>query len=219
MSYHVEDGKALILLARQAIGHSLSDSVEINDERLTSMIEEFIQEFVTDQITSKYSELQGCFVTLRNRGDLRGCIGHYRLRQPLYQAVIKSAVEAAFTDNRFLPVTPNELNEIEIEVNILSEPELLQGDYQSYAKQIVIGQHGLIIDAGIIDAGYRRGLLLPWVFTEDNCTPLEALEMVCRKAGLDSKEWKYPENKLYRFETQVFLENGGKVIEPNVSTP
>jgi AmmeMemoRadiSam system protein A len=133
--------------------------------------------------TSENPELQtrsGVFVTLHNREKLRGCIGIINPLEPLFQTVQECAGSAATSDPRFSPITPSELEEIVIEISVLSPPEPLKD-----LNQIDVGVHGLIIS----QYG-RRGLLLPQVATEQHWDRETFLAQTCRKAGLPLDAWQ-----------------------------
>ena len=139
--------------------------------------------------------LGGAFVTLRLRGDLRGCIGYPDADQQLAEVVCRCAVSAAFEDPRFPPVSRLELPLIDLEISALGpiEPLRAHGD-------LVIGRHGLVIRDG-----YRRGLLLPQVAIEWGFTPDQFFAQVCAKAGLPPDAWKR-QAELFIFEAEVFSE-------------
>ncbi|MGB9722765.1 MAG: AmmeMemoRadiSam system protein A [Chloroflexia bacterium] len=138
----------------------------------------------------------GAFVTLRKHGQLRGCIGYIYSEEPLYQTIQKMAVAAAVEDPRFPPVRASELEEIAIEISLLSPIQRVTD-----TNAIVVGKHGLIIRYGPY-----QGLLLPQVATEQGWTREEFLEGVCHKAGLPGNAWRDPQAELYSFTAEVFGE-------------
>jgi len=138
----------------------------------------------------------GVFVTLKEEGELRGCIGHTRANLPLYQAVQQTAVSAATEDPRFQPLTQEELADVSIEISILS-PFLRLTD----VEQIEVGAHGLMIFAND-----GRGLLLPQVAVEQGWNREEFLDNLCHKAGLTSNCWR-DRATLYSFTAVVFGED------------
>lgn len=195
MKIGLKEGKELITLARETIKNSLEDKRTKADESLKK----------------KYNEKMGCFVTLTIGGKLRGCIGYPEPILPLYDAIIDSANNAAFSDPRFPALSKREFEKIEIEVSVLTVPELIKGEPSSYPSQIKIGRDGLIIRGP-----YGSGLLLPQVFTEYNCNPEKALEMTCQKAMLDYDAWKDKKNKVYKFSAIIFSEENGKVVQKKI---
>ncbi len=142
--------------------------------------------------------LVGTFVTLRKRGDLRGCIGNLAAATPLGQSLERAANGVASHDPRFPPVTPAELSELTLSVSLLHTRELLDSTPQQRATAVAIGQHGLDIQLQ-----GRKGLLLPSVATDCNMDPLQFLQAVCRKAGLHEDAWCDPDAVLYRFSAVV----------------
>jgi AmmeMemoRadiSam system protein A len=141
--------------------------------------------------------LGGAFVTLHLRGELRGCIGHIEINEPLGRVVPRCAVAAGSTDPRFPPITPTELDEIEIEISLLGPLEPIAGP-----QDIEVGRHGLVVESG-----WQRGLLLPQVATEWRWDAETFLAHTCHKAGLPRDAWKH-DTKLWRFEAEVFGEAG-----------
>lgn len=127
------------------------------------------------------AQAAGAFVTLTRHGDLRGCVGHVAADLPLYLVVQQMAVSAAEYDMRFMPITLAEMDDIEIEISVLSPLERI-----SSMEQIVIGKHGLLITQG-----GHRGLLLPQVASERGWSRETFLEAVCDKAGLSPGSWKH----------------------------
>jgi len=137
----------------------------------------------------------GAFVTLTVDGELRGCIGHIEMNEPLGRVVPRCAVAAGSTDPRFPPITPTELEQIEIEISLLGPLEPVAGP-----DDIEIGRHGLVVESG-----WHRGLLLPQVATERRWDAETFLAHTCHKAGLPRDAWKH-RAALWRFEAEVFSE-------------
>ena len=140
-------------------------------------------------------DASGAFVTLKKRGELRGCIGTLECRAPLADEVARVAVSAAREDPRFAPVHPSELDELDVEVSVLGPLEPID---PLDADAIVIGRHGLVVEQGA-----RRGLLLPQVATEWNMDRETFLGHTCAKAGLPADAWRRGA-KVYRFAAEVF---------------
>lgn len=136
----------------------------------------------------------GAFVTLHNKGVLRGCIGIPQESTPLFRAVQEMAVAAATRDPRFEPVTEGELDDIDIEVSVLGHHKPMTAP-----ADIEIGVHGIAIEQG-----GRRGLLLPQVATEHGWNANELLEHVCAKAGLPGDAWNHDDAMIELFTAQVF---------------
>lgn len=180
------DRRALLELARKAIREAVSHCK------------------VLDVIPREgiFSERRGVFVTLHVRGRLQGCIGVTEPNESLGEAVVRCAVSAALEDPRFSPMKEPQLEEMSIEISLLSilEPIL--------PEAIEIGRHGLLI---VNHA--QRGLLLPKVATDHGLTREQFLEETCRKAGLPRQAWKDSETHIFGFTCEVFSEapSSGKI--------
>ncbi len=144
----------------------------------------------------KFQEKRGVFVTLHKNHDLRGCIGHPLPVMPLYLAVIENAISSATEDPRFSSVKATELNNIDIEISILTVPQEIANP-----RDVIIGKDGIIISKG-----YFRGLLLPQVPVEQGWDLDEYLSYGCRKAGLPPDEWRKGGVKIETFQAVVFGE-------------
>jgi uncharacterized protein len=142
----------------------------------------------------------GAFVTLKIKDELRGCIGYITSDQPLFDTVCEAAKHAAIQDPRFPPLTQKEFGIIDIEISVLSPMKKII-DY----TEIIIGKHGLLVEEG-----YRRGLLLPQVATENNYTVNQFLTSICMKAGLSSDLWQRQKINLKVFTALVFNEERSK---------
>lgn len=140
------------------------------------------------------------FVTLRMGGELRGCIGTLSPDGDLGRTVPRFARRAAFDDPRFPPVTPEELPGCEIEISVLTPPEPVGSP-----EEIEVGRDGLILEAG-----GRSGLLLPQVATEWGFDRERFLNELAKKAGLAPGAWRDPSARLWRFQAQVFAEEGDR---------
>lgn len=147
-----------------------------------------------EAFTGRLNEPFGVFVTITKAGNLRGCIGHIVADQPLYRITSEMAKAAAQCDPRFDPLTVEELDEIEIEISVLTPFEPVT-DF----KEIVIGRDGLIVRRG-----YCTGLLLPQVATDYGWTVEEFLEHTCNKAGLPKKAYREKGTEIFKFSAQVF---------------
>jgi len=137
----------------------------------------------------------GVFVTLRLRGELRGCIGTLTAEEGIPKTVARFAREAAFHDPRFPPLTAEEWREVSLEISVLTPPRLLS------PEEVEPGRHGVIIELG-----ERRGLLLPQVATEWRFSREQFLAAVSQKAGLPDNAWALPVARIYAFEALVFEE-------------
>ena len=133
---------------------------------------------------------------MKINGELRGCIGYPLPVKPLYQAVMEMAVAAATEDYRFHPLSPDELDQLSIEISVLTRPKKV-----NRTEEIIVGRHGIIISKG-----YNQGLLLPQVPVEYGWDLETYLSHGCLKAGLPPDEWRRGVN-IEVFEAQVFSED------------
>lgn len=192
------DGEAAVYLARTAIKEYLEKGRKISPDNLPDV----------------FKEKRGVFVTLnrKNTRELRGCIGRPYPVIPLGEAIVLSAINAASEDPRFYPVELKELDELVIEVTVLTVPKQIMAKPRDLPDKIKIGRDGLIVYAG-----NTSGLLLPQVAVEHGFDCLEFLSHTCMKAGLMPDAW-LEGAQVYSFEGQIFeeLEPGGKVIEKDI---
>jgi len=144
----------------------------------------------------------GCFVTLKEDGALRGCVGRFTAEEPLYKVVQEMAIASATQDNRFPAVDATEISKLEIEISVLSPMKKINS-----IDEIVLGKHGIYITKG-----YFSGTFLPQVATETGWNKEEFLGHCARdKAGLGWDGWK--DADIYIYEANVFSEkeiNGRK---------
>lgn len=142
-------------------------------------------------------KVMGAFVTLNERGQLRGCIGNLIGTEPLYLTVSNMAVEAATSDPRFNPLELSELKDIEIEISVLSPMERIDTP-----DKIKLGTHGVLVRRG-----FRSGVFLPQVATETGWSKEEFMSNLCaHKAGLAADAWKDKSTEIYIFSAEVFSE-------------
>ena len=191
--FNVEDGKLLIQFARDNIENYLTHSKRIS---------------VPEEIKQKFGDKFGAFVTLNtyniSGNPLRGCIGYIEPTYPLYNVIHRVSVSSATEDPRFPSVSLKEMDNIVIELSILTPPKLIEvGDPKEYLEKIVIGRDGLIAEKGM-----RRGLLLPQVPVDHdrNWSVEEFLNHTCQKAWLPSDSWKDKSTKIYSFQAILFEE-------------
>jgi AmmeMemoRadiSam system protein B/AmmeMemoRadiSam system protein A len=139
----------------------------------------------------------GAFVTLREHGRLRGCIGYIQAVRPLYETVQEMARQAAFHDPRFPAVTAEEVPRLEIEISVLSPLSEVKD-----VSSIEVGRDGLIMSGR-----GRSGLLLPQVPTEYGWDRETFLRQTCLKAGLPPDAWKDGDITIRKFTADVFSEH------------
>lgn len=142
-----------------------------------------------EELTPEMKEKAGVFVSLHREGDLRGCIGTFApTTDNVAQEVIRNAIEASTRDPRFPPMTADELDDLEISVDVLSQPEAID------SKEVLDpSRYGCIVKAG-----GRRGLLLPDLPGVD--TPEEQISICKQKAGIGDKE----KVELFRFKVKRY---------------
>ena len=144
-------------------------------------------------IHSSLNQKCGAFVSLHKHGHLRGCIGHFGEDYPLHEIVAEMARAAAFEDPRFMPVTRDELNDLDIEISVLTPMRRIQS-----LDEFELHRHGIYIKKG-----YRSGTFLPQVADEVNWTKEEFVGHCSQdKAGLGWDGWRDAE--LYVYEAIVF---------------
>ena len=143
-----------------------------------------------------FSELGACFVTLNKRGALRGCIGSIIAHQPLIRDLIQHAQDAAFHDPRFNPVNEDEVEELEIDISLLSDPKKIDfTDEQDLLNKIVPNKDGIIIRDGRYQAVYLPSV---WEQIPEKDMFLKSLKI---KAGLSPEHFSETFSA-YRFETE-----------------
>ena len=177
--------QALLGLARKAVTHFLKtgNTLEVDEGDAA--------------LTPALKARRAAFVTLKNGGRLRGCIGHIQGVEPLYRSVIRNACNAC-QDYRFRadPITKEEAGDLTIEISALSPTSPVED-----VRHIVIGRDGLIMERG-----RRRGVFLPQVPIEQGWDLVDYLINLCGKAGLPTGAWRDPQTQLYRFSAQDFRE-------------
>jgi AmmeMemoRadiSam system protein A len=137
------------------------------------------------------------FVSLHQGKQLRGCIGSTEADRPLFRAVQEMAIAAATRDPRFSPLDPDELDQTEIEISVLSGARRVKGP-----EEIAIGQDGIWIES----QGHR-GLLLPQVAPEAGWDAATLLARTCQKAGLPDDAWRGDGVTVHAFGAQVFSDH------------
>ncbi len=180
-----QEGRILLKLARNTIKKALFGK------------EEKVSETYPEKLTKK----RGAFVTLTIKGKLRGCIGHIIPSVPLVESVKENAINAAFKDPRFPPLSKTEFDEIKIEVSVLTEPKKLE--YKGY--QDLLSKLRPHIDGVIIKKGFHQATFLPQVW-EQLPQKEEFLSHLCMKAGLPANEWKKGELEVLTYQVQAFEE-------------
>jgi AmmeMemoRadiSam system protein A len=156
----------------------------------------------TQELSSTLAEPGASFITLRKGELLRGCIGTLTAHRPLIEDVRQNALAAAFEDPRFPPLTAIELDQVNIEVSVLTKPDPL--DYEEPDELLRKLRPG--IDGVIIERGWNRATFLPQVW-EQIPNPVEFLAHLCRKAWLPSDAWRRADLKVYTYQVEKFEES------------
>jgi uncharacterized protein (TIGR00296 family) len=191
--FDLQDGEYLIKLARKSMETYIETGKEIEPP---------------NDAPEKLTQKCGVFTSLHTlKGNLRGCIGYPEPIFPLIQATIGAAVNAATRDPRFPQVTSSELDNLLIEITILTPPEKIEvKDLKEYPNAIEVGKDGLIVKKG-----FFSGLLLPQVAVDWDWNEEQFLSQCCVKAGLSPDEWICDENvEISRFQAEVFEETKPK---------
>lgn len=175
-----EDKKLLLELAREAI------TVSVRTGKLP------VREVDAPNLLGQ----QGCFVTIKQQGVLRGCIGNFVSDKPLFALVREMAVSAAIHDPRFYPMKEKDLAGFELEISVLSPLAKI-----ATPEEVEVGRHGLYLEKN-----FSRGVLLPQVAVEHGWDRETFLDMTALKAGLKQDDWKEGAD-LYVFTAQVFDED------------
>lgn len=174
----------LLRLAREAVRLAVVEGVKFEIGRTPG----------SAPVSARVEEASGAFVTLHQHGRLRGCIGYIQRLKALHETVVECAISAALQDPRFHPVRPEEVDDLHIEISVLSP------FFEIKPEEVEVGKHGLMISRGM-----QRGLLLPQVATELNWTREQFLEETCGKAGLERDAWQKGA-KIEAFTAFIFAE-------------
>jgi len=182
--------------ASQAFSLSDDEKRMLKEIALSSIKDSLRSEEFDSSLFTLHSSLKrkcGAFVSLHKHGRLRGCIGHFGEDVPLHEIVAEMARAAAFEDPRFMPVTADELSDIDIEISVLTPMRRIQS-----LDEFELHRHGIYIRKG-----YRSGTFLPQVADEVNWTKEEFVSHCAQdKAGIGWDGWRDAE--LYVYEAIVF---------------
>lgn len=192
-----EEGAILVRKAREAVEKSfIHEKAELKD------------------VPRKLWRKGAAFVTIERytpgEKELRGCIGFVYPIGPLIETVVRAALESAFNDPRFPPMTISEIPMVTFEVSVLSSIRPMPEDPDERLKMIKIGHTGLVAKKGVFS-----GLLLPQVPVDHGWDEETFFQYTCLKAGLTPDCWRKPDVKFYYFTARIFAEEtpGGPVIE------
>ncbi len=188
----LDEKRRLLAVARRSIQHVLETGRPLSDDAFAA------------EATAGMRRRMGCFVTLKMQDTqaLRGCIGEIAPRRPLFRAVTALAVQSAFRDPRFDPLTEQEFDAVTIEISALT-PERPVASW----RDIEIGRHGMTL----CKQG-QAAVFLPQVAPEQGWSLEETLSHLAMKAGLDPDAWREG-TSFTVFEAVVFGEedSGGRV--------
>ncbi len=185
--YDTAQRRALLQLARSA---------------LTQVVVRGTLPSVPDDFPAQLLEERGCFVTLEKDHQLRGCIGHIFPREPLAQAVIENARNAALRDSRFAAVTPEELPGIEIEISVLTEPQpLVYSDADDLLAKLRPR-----VDGVVLEIQGRRSTFLPQVW-EKLPDKVQFLDHLAAKAGSQPAAWRGRGVSVQTYQAEAFAES------------
>ena len=178
---NTEEKKTLLKIARKSLEEYIRN--------------EQIPEFDEEQMSETLKKTTGAFVTLQKEGELRGCIGRFDADKPLYKIVGQMAIASGTQDARFSPINEDELDDITIEISVLTPMEKIAS-----IEEIELGNHGIYIQKGGMS-----GTLLPQVAEKFDWSKEEFLGHCARdKAGIGWDGWK--DANVYKYSAIVFSE-------------
>jgi AmmeMemoRadiSam system protein A len=184
-----DQGQLLVKLARQTISRKLGRDIPSSEPLQAALASDI------------YQQQRGTFVTLKKKGQLRGCIGSLAAYQPLAEGVRQNAVNAAFHDPRFRPLSIDELDEVEVEISILTDPKpLVYEDSEDLIKKLRVHVDGVILRKGSASATF-----LPQVW-EQLPDPRQFLSHLCQKAGLAKDAWITAKPEISTYQVEYFEE-------------
>ena len=143
------------------------------------------------------NQRNGCFVTIKQNGALRGCIGNFQSELPLFREVAEIAAASASKDPRFYPMKAEDLANFHLEISVLSPLQKIED-----VAEIEVGRHGIYLEKG-----FYRGVLLPQVATEHGWDRETFLKQTCLKAGLPTDAWEAEDAEIYIFSAEIFGED------------
>jgi MEMO1 family protein len=174
----LKDKKTLLKIARKTLeNHFLNKKMDFT-------------EFDIQNLKEKY----GVFVTLKINGQLRGCIGNFEPKEPLYLLTSQTVLLSAFQDTRFRPLTKEEVDQLEIDISVLSPRKKIK-----FLEEIIPGKHGVFIRKG-----FRGGTYLPQVAPEQNWDRAQMMNSLCeQKSGLPAVCWQDGSADMYTYTALV----------------
>lgn len=176
-----QEKKILLDIARQAIIQMVKSG----------------EEYIEPREERRLNQRNGCFVTIKQDGQLRGCIGNFQSEVPLFREVAQMAIASATQDPRFYPMKPSDLDNFSLEISVLSPLQKIDD-----ISEIEVGRHGIYLEKS-----FHRGVLLPQVAAEHDWDRVTFLQQTCLKAGLPTDAWQAEDTEIYIFSAQIFGEN------------
>ncbi len=185
--YTSQDRKRLLELARTTIKKAVQ-----GDE---------VPEPKASAIPAPLAEQRACFVTLTKDGQLRGCIGNIFPKEALYAGVMHMARSAALNDFRFTPVRSSEVDQLEIEISVLTIPQPLPyGSPRELLDKLRPG-----VDGVVLQFGPKEATFLPQVWAQLPDKE-QFLSHLAQKADLSPSAWKSTEAKVLVYQVEAFRE-------------
>jgi AmmeMemoRadiSam system protein A len=186
-SLTAEHGQALLEWGRAAL--------------ISAVLDQPLPDLVVRAVTPPLLVKQACFVTLMKKEALRGCIGNLIAHKPLCQAVLDNTRLAALCDPRFERVEPRELDSIQIEISVLSEPRPLAWS----GPEALLDQLNPLVDGVVLRLGSSVATFLPqvWKTIPDR---RRFMEQLARKAGCEASAWCDPEAGISIYQAKTFRE-------------
>jgi len=182
-----EEGKYLLSVARKTINQRIFDLEDTGP--------------LDADISPKFSKRRGTFVTLIIDDSLRGCIGHIIPRESMLEGIRINAINAAFRDPRFRPLSPEEWKIVKIEISLLTEPRpLIYSGPDDLLNKLSPG-----VDGVIIKKGHSQATFLPQVW-EQLPDKKEFLTHLCLKSGMDGNAWEKEKLEVSVYQVQAFHE-------------
>ncbi|MDT8441139.1 MAG: AmmeMemoRadiSam system protein A [Desulfuromonadales bacterium] len=175
-----QERQVLLAIARQAILQAVKTG----------------EDYIEPREEKTLNQRNGCFVTIKQNGQLRGCIGNFQSELPLFKEVAVMARASATNDPRFYPMSNEDLENFTLEISVLSPLYKIDN-----IDEIEVGKHGIYIEKS-----FYRGVLLPQVAIEHHWDRDTFLKQTCLKAGLPTDAWQAPDADIYIFSAQVFGE-------------
>ncbi len=184
-----DQGQLLVKLARQTISGKLGRKIPASESLETAFASDIYQQHC------------GTFVTLKKKGQLRGCIGSLAAYESVADGVRHNALNAAFRDPRFRPLSRDELDEVQVEVSVLTEAKPLEySDSDDLIKKLRVHVDGVILRKGPASATF-----LPQVW-EQLPDPRQFLSHLCQKAGLAKDAWITSRPEISTYQVEYFEE-------------